>query len=196
MQVNMDLYHPDDLEAFAEFCKARAATQRERNFDKEGMVGSALPAIGVAATKLEASLNYAKLSDGVIEETTSAPAAEPEKKTRSRAKKEDAPKPVTAPAPASAAVQAQDAADEKAEAATSAGGTLTHDSVREALGRYVAKYGMDAAMADGPVVVTKLFGEGKVKVSDIPDTQEAFSAAIAGIDEMLTKNPFSRQAVA
>ena len=74
---------------------------------------------------------------------------------------------------------------------------VTHVAVqvRDALGDYVKAYGMEFAMVDGPVVITKLFGEGKVKVSDVPNTQDDLARAVAGIREMLTKNPFGRKAV-
>lgn len=90
-----------------------------------------------------------------------------------------------------------DAADEAAETAAvkeAAGNTLTHDDVRNALGAYVKAYGMPAAQEDGPAVITLMFGEGKAKVSDIPNTQEALAKAVAGIKEMTTKNPYSRAA--
>lgn len=90
---------------------------------------------------------------------------------------------------------AQDAADEAAEAAQTAQPTLTHDDVRAALQRYVKAYGMPAAMEDGPKVFGMLFGAGVVKVSDIPTDQEALIKAVAGVDEMLAKNPFKREAV-
>jgi hypothetical protein len=93
-----------------------------------------------------------------------------------------------------------DAADEADEAAETAaakaetGNKLTHDDVRNALGAYVKAYGMPAAQEDGPKVITLMFGEGKSKVSDIPDTQEDLAKAVAGIKEMTTKNPYSRAA--
>ena len=91
----------------------------------------------------------------------------------------------------------QDAADEAAETAAAkaeTGNKLTHDDVRNALGAYVKAYGMPAAQEDGPKVITLMFGEGKSKVSDIPDTQEDLAKAVAGIKEMTTKNPYSRAA--
>ena len=92
---------------------------------------------------------------------------------------------------------AQDAADEAAETAqqkAATGKTLTLDDVRNALGKYVKAYGMAAAQEDGPKCITLMFGEGKVKVSDVPDTQEALARAVAGIEEMIQKNPFNRAA--
>lgn len=91
----------------------------------------------------------------------------------------------------------QDAADEAAETAAAkveTGNNLTHDDVRNALGAYVKAYGMPAAQEDGPKVITLMFGEGKSKVSDIPDIQEDLAKAVAGIKEMTTKNPYSRAA--
>lgn len=92
-----------------------------------------------------------------------------------------------------AATIAQDAADEAAE--TEATKTaLTLDDVRNALGGYVNLFGLEAAMLDGPVVITKVCGEGKVKVSDVPE--DKIAAVIAGVQEMITKNPFARAKVA
>lgn len=89
---------------------------------------------------------------------------------------------------------AQDAADEAAETAVETGGKLTVDNVRTALGAYVKKYGMDAAQQDGPKLISMVCGEGKVKMSDIPDDQAVLQKVVDGIGEMLTKNPFERQA--
>ena len=101
--------------------------------------------------------------------------------------------------PANPEDAAQDAADEAAEAEkvkAAAGGKLTHDDVRSALKGYVTAFGMQAAMEDGPKVITLVVGEGKVKVSDIPDDQDVLAKVIAGIEEMTAKNPFKRDAVA
>lgn len=94
--------------------------------------------------------------------------------------------------PTSEADAAQDAADEQAEVEQTATAKLTHDDVRAALKKYLDAYGTAAAMEDGPKVLTMLFGEGKVKVSDVPEDQEALQKAIDGIAEMLSKNPFKR----
>lgn len=96
--------------------------------------------------------------------------------------------------PTSEADAAQDAADEQAEVEQTATAKLTHDDVRAALKKYLDAYGTAAAMEDGPKVLTMLFGEGKVKVSDVPEEQDALQKAIDGINEMLRKNPFSREA--
>lgn len=92
--------------------------------------------------------------------------------------------------PANADDAAKDAADETAEQA--AGPTLTHDNVRAALKKYLDAYGTAAAMEDGPKVLTMLFGEGKVKVSDVPEDQTSLQQAINGVEEMLAKNPYKR----
>lgn len=89
---------------------------------------------------------------------------------------------------------AQDAADEAAEAAATKAPELTHDDVRAVLKRYLDAYGTPAAMEDGPKVFKMLFGDKAAKVSDIPTDQASLSKAIAGIEEMLTKNPFKREA--
>lgn len=91
----------------------------------------------------------------------------------------------------------QDAADEAAEteaAKAASGKTYTHDDARGALGAYVKAYGMPAALEDGPKVLAMLFGDEITKVSAIPDDQESLAKAVAGINEMLAKNPFKRTA--
>lgn len=95
------------------------------------------------------------------------------------------------------AVEAQDKADESAETAAAKADApkLTHDDVRAVLGDYVKAFGMPAAQEDGPKVLALIFGEGKSKVSDIPDMQDALEKAVAGIKEMLEKNPYKREAV-
>lgn len=95
--------------------------------------------------------------------------------------------------PATAEDEAQDAADEAAEAETAKPATLTHDDVRAALKGYLDAFGTAAAMEDGPKVLKMLFGDGASKVSDVPDDQASLAKAIAGVKEMLVKNPFARE---
>lgn len=95
--------------------------------------------------------------------------------------------------PATAEDAAQDAADEAAEAETVKPKELSHDDVRAALQKYVTRFGMAAAMEDGPKVFTMLFGDEVVKVSAVPSDQDSLGKAVAGIEEMLTKNPFKRE---
>lgn len=95
--------------------------------------------------------------------------------------------------PATAEDAAQDAADEAAEAEVVKPKELTHDDVRAALQKYVTRFGMAAAMEDGPKVFTMLFGDEVVKVSAVPSDQDSLGKAVAGIEEMLTKNPFKRE---
>jgi hypothetical protein len=89
---------------------------------------------------------------------------------------------------------AQDAADEAAEAEATAAPELTHDDVRAALKKYLDAYGTPAAMEDGPKVLKMLFGDSAAKVSDVPTDQASLAKAVAGIEEMLVKNPFKREA--
>lgn len=96
--------------------------------------------------------------------------------------------------PTTAEDAAQDAADEAAEAEATKAPELSHDDVRAALKRYLDAYGTPAAMEDGPKVLKMLFGDAAAKVSDVPADQASLAKAIAGIDEMLTKNPFKREA--
>lgn len=95
--------------------------------------------------------------------------------------------------PATAEDAAQDAADEAAEAEVVKPKELSHDDVRAALQKYVTRFGMAAAMEDGPKVFTMLFGDEVVKVSAVPADQDSLAKAVAGIEEMLTKNPFKRE---
>jgi ribosomal protein S20 len=91
-------------------------------------------------------------------------------------------------------VDAQDQADEKAEVEETKK-ELTHDDVRAALGTYVKKFGMDATQIDGPKVFKLIFGEKVAKISDIPPDQESLQKAVDGLNEMLAKNPYGREAV-
>lgn len=99
-----------------------------------------------------------------------------------------------------------DAADEAADAAGQKEDTaeVTPDNVRNALGLYVKKFGMAAAQEDGPkcigLAMKKLGvelpkGETAWKISAIPEKQEALKLVIAGVVEMIDKNPFSREPV-
>ncbi len=101
-----------------------------------------------------------------------------------------------------AATVEQDEADEAAETEAAvderpADKKLTHDDVRNALGGYVKLYGMAAAQEDGPkVIALALKNPEIVKVSAIPETQEALGAVVAGVEEMSRVNPFKRAKVA
>lgn len=88
----------------------------------------------------------------------------------------------------------QDAADEAVEAEATKPAELTHDDVRAALQKYLTAYGTPAAMEDGPKVLTMMFGAEVTKVSAVPADQASLGKAVAGIDEMLVKNPFKREA--
>ena len=78
--------------------------------------------------------------------------------------------------------------------------TATADDVRAAMKRYALKYDgtdtdvakMKFALEDSPKVFQMLFGEKVLKVSDIPADPAAYAKAVAGLDEMLTVNPFKR----
>lgn len=94
--------------------------------------------------------------------------------------------------PTNPADAAQDAADEAAEAEATKPAELTHDSVRDALQKYLKVYGPPATMEDGPKVFKMLFGDATQKVSDIPSDQASLAKAVAGVEEMTAKNPFSR----
>lgn len=94
-----------------------------------------------------------------------------------------------------AETEAQDAADEKAEADANSNGKLTLDDVRGALKDYVSAFGIAATQEDGPKVFALLFGDACKKVSDIPEDQASLGKAVAGVQEMLAKNPYKREKV-
>ena len=128
-------------------------------------------------------------SDGVIK---GQPEEAPKKRTRAK-KAEPAPE-QTIPDADDDADAAQDDSDER-ENVEQADGKLTHDDVRGALARYMKKFGIGPTQLDGPKVLGMIFGEACTKASDVPNDQESIGKAIAGIEEMLAKNPFKRTAV-
>lgn len=89
---------------------------------------------------------------------------------------------------------AQDAADEAAEVEATKAKELSHDDVRAALTKYLNAFGTPAAMEDGPKVLALMFGAEVTKVSQVPADQASLAKAVAGIEEMLTKNPYKREA--
>jgi hypothetical protein len=231
ISTQVELYTPEDKEAFAAFLTASAAADRSRPKD-EGYGGIASATVGwqnraTGEQTADEGTSTSEQSD-LSAETTDAPKRERGKAAQGRARRtkeeiaedEAADKADAAAASAGAETGAEvadrqistspedrhdpnnpddvaDAADEAAETAAAkaeTGNKLTHDDVRNALGAYVKAYGMPAAQEDGPKVITLMFGEGKSKVSDIPDTQEDLAKAVAGIKEMTTKNPYSRAA--
>lgn len=88
---------------------------------------------------------------------------------------------------------AQDAADEAAEAAAAPAKELTHEDLKAALMRYKDRYGYPATLEDGPKVFGMLFGPDVDKVSKVPGDQASLAKAVAGVEEMLVKNPFKRE---
>ena len=68
--------------------------------------------------------------------------------------------------------------------------------------RYALKYDgqntdtnkMPVTMEDGPKVLQIVFGEGITSAGKIPESAENYAKAVSGINEMLTKNPFKREA--
>ena len=66
--------------------------------------------------------------------------------------------------------------------------------MRAALTKYLNAFGTPAAMEDGPKVLALMFGAEVTKVSQVPADQASLAKAVAGIEEMLTKNPFHREA--
>lgn len=71
-------------------------------------------------------------------------------------------------------ISPEDEADERAEAETT---TLTIDDIREAVGRYTARFGIATAQRNVPLILG-------CAIVEVPDTQEAISEAIAKIDRV------------
>ena len=71
-------------------------------------------------------------------------------------------------------ISPEDEADERAEAETT---TLTIDDIREAVGRYTARFGIATAQRNVPLILGRA-------IVEVPDTQEAISEAIAKIDRV------------
>lgn len=90
-------------------------------------------------------------------------------------------------------VEAQDAEDEAIESAAEAAPELTHEDIRAAIGRYVKKFGIDAAQVDGLKVFQMVCGDGVQKTTDVP--ADKIAKVVSGLNELLEKNPFKREAV-
>ena len=160
--------------------------------------GPNYPAMKVAA---DAAAQPAEPVAEAVEETPAPTRAKPAP-ARGRRAKEPAAEEPAAPAistgeeridPTTVEDAAQDEEDEAAEIEAMPAADLTHDDVRAALKGYLDTYGTAAAMEDGPKVLKMLFGDKALKVSDVPTDQASLAKAIAGIDEMKGKNPFSRE---
>ncbi len=173
--VNLTEVLPDEGPNYAAMKAAHDATQTEAPKRERGK-----PAAGRARrTKEEIA------EDEAADKADAAVPAEPKPAISTGEERID---------PTTAEDAAQDAADEAAEAEATKAPELTHDDVRAALKRYLDAYGTPAAMEDGPKVLKMLFGDAAAKVSDVPSDQASLAKAIAGINEMLTKNPFKREA--
>lgn len=171
------------------------------------------PETELPKTELPEAAQDAKVETQPVEATAPSPVAEAPKK-RGRPKKADAAPPAPEgngnisespedrtdpqnPEPADdAETQAADAADEAAETAAAKvanGGKLTHDDVRDVLGKYKTAYGMEAAMVDGPVILQEVCGEGVVKISSIPE--DKIGAVIDAVKAAGRANRFNREMV-
>lgn len=206
MKIEMDLYSPEQMEAFAVFLNASAVARRNEYANKVA-AGMSEPGCGALrptgyAQAVQGDVATGNAAPAVITEDVNfgeAAAAEPAKRTRRTKAQIDAeakPQEARQPAPEPEAIQEQDAADEAAEsaAAKAEDPSLTLDDVRSAMGKYVTAYGMAAAQEDGPKLFQLAFGPGIVKMSQIPPTQEALKKAVAATAEMIEKNPYKRTA--
>lgn len=228
MKIELDLYRPFELDAFAAFCTAVAAARRKMRpsegdldvIEKTEDLSTAataerrhtfeVPEGHVAVRDKEGRATGETVPAPAAEATAPAPVAEAPKK-RGRKPKADATPPAPEgngnisdspedrtdpqnPEPADdAATQAADAADEAAETAANSDGKLTHDDVRNVLGKYRTAYGMEAAMVDGPIILQEVCGEGVVKISSIPEDQIA--AVIDAVKAAGKANRFERAVV-
>lgn len=179
-----------------------AETPEGLHSDLRKLLNGAAPAVLVPPSTIPVG---EQLADKVV--TASTEQADVGKPApRGRAAKKDEPKgnistqPEDRKPPAdSAETQAQDAADEKGTDAPKDVKTFVHDDVRNALGEYVKKFGMPAALEDGPKVIGMVLGakaDGTSwKTSEIPDDQAKLAKIVAGAKEMTDKNPFKRDLV-
>lgn len=175
-----------------------AANTSELHYEMQmlltGVAKATIPAVSVAVRPSEED-NVAQAVAVQNVEAAASPAPEPEaKKERKPRTPKAAPAPVVVPE-TPAEVKAQDEADEAAESVVSTT-PASRDGVRAALGKYVQKFGAVAVEADAPALFKLVFPDVSVsRISEIPDTEEAFAKAIAGIEEMLAKNPYNRTPV-
>lgn len=148
--------------------------------------GEGGPAASGQSTDSSPGLSSGDVS-GQSSASSVAPAVTPEPKEvkSKRVKKADAEKPQISTGEERVGpeddpeVAAQDAADEAAEVKT---GELTHDDLRNAVGRYQAKFGLPAAIAN----INGIIG---CKPTEVPATQEALAEAIAKIDAATAADP-------
>ena len=194
----------DDIKAGvadAYLSRAMSALGFSREIDE--VLADAGPNYAAMKAAADAAVQPAEPVAEAVEETPAPTRAKPAP-ARGRKPKETAAEEPAAPAPAISTGEeridpttvedaAQDEEDEAAEVEAAPAADLTHDDVRAALKGYLDTYGTAAAMEDGPKVLKMLFGDKALKVSDVPTDQASLAKAIAGIDEMRGKNPFSRE---
>jgi hypothetical protein len=136
-------------------------------------------------------------SDGPAAAQPAAPApaeAAAEAPKKGRGKKAEAPAPAPVVEPESPVVQAQDAADEKAEEAveTEAERAYNHEDIRAVGAQYLTKYGPAAVAQDMKII----YGEAGLtgKIADCKE-QAVKDAIYKGIKAALDTNRFNREAV-
>jgi hypothetical protein len=203
--IQIDAYtHPDELKVVEMMARdMRSIAEARYNSDLQAKIGALTP-LGQDEPELPFSAPVA------VTETPKRERGKPSPGKSRRTKEEVAEDEVADAAeqevvanistgeeridPTSPEDAAQDAEDEATEAEAVATPEATADDVRAALGKYVKAYGMPAAMEDGPKVLALLFGDKCAKISDIPADAASYAKAVAGIDEMLVKNPYKREA--
>ena len=141
----------------------------------------ARPAQTVAAGT--AAVTPAAVEEIKTEQAKTEAAADAPKKTRGKAAAKEEEKPqISTGEPR-----------EEPEAETGNGAAaLTHQDIRDLMGTYANTFGMKAVQSDGPVILSRLFGEGKVRASDIPDNPEALKKAFDALNRAIEINEFKR----
>lgn len=86
----------------------------------------------------------------------------------------------------------EEPASAPAESGNGAAPALTHQDIRDLMGSYANTFGMKAVQLDGPVILSRLFGEGKVRASDIPDNPDALKKAFDALNKAIETNEFKR----
>jgi hypothetical protein len=117
------------------------------------------------------------------EQAKTEAAADAPKKTRGKAAaKEEEAKPL---------ISTGEPREEPAEQGNGAA-AITHQDIRDLMGTYANTFGMKAVQTDGPVILSRLFGEGKVRASDIPDDTDALKKAYDALNRAIETNEFKR----
>lgn len=202
--VNIELIHPLEYRAFAEFCNAVAdsAPQIMAESDARQLRLYGGPAGGLAERNTAISA-FETAYASVVPAASAAPSVV--KPTRSRKAKEEPVKetagqpnisadPENRIDPANPEDEAQDAADEAAdtETARDPAKPFTLEDVKAAVMKYVIKFELPAAQQDGvgifgSVLGTPPAGQDYWKMSIIPDDPDAYAKCVAAWEAAAAK---------